>query len=95
MPFSYYGRLSPENQRIYQSSDRVTTVRLAEPALLHPLVEGLRIALEREDRRAVELAASYLCRGLTEMLGIPPAAIQVLAGSAIRCGSRSDTAMAK
>ena len=79
MPFSYYGRLSPENQRIYQASDRVTAVRLAEPALLHPLVEGLRAALEREDRRAVEVAASYLGGGLTEMLGVPPAAVQVLA----------------
>src|SRR5712691_12940983 len=79
MPFSYYGRLSPENPRIHQSSDRVTAVRLAEPGLLHPLVEGLRAALEREDRRAVEAAASYLCRGLTEMLGVPPATVQVLA----------------
>jgi hypothetical protein len=79
MPFSYYGRLSRDNQRIYESSDRVAAVRLARPALLRPLVEGLRAALESENRRAVAAAASYLCRGLTEMLGVPPAAVEVLA----------------
>jgi hypothetical protein len=42
-------------------------------------VAGLREALEREERRAVEAAASYLCRGLTEMLAVPPAVVEVLA----------------
>lgn len=79
MPFSYYRRLSRDKQRIYESSDRVAAVRLPQPALLQPLVEGLRAALEAENRRAVEVAASYLCQGLTEMLGVPPAAVAVLA----------------
>jgi len=70
MPFPYYARLSARDQRIYQASDRVTAVRLARPALLHSLVAVLREALEREDRRAVEAAASYLCRGITAMLEV-------------------------
>ncbi len=79
MPFPYYARLSARDQRIYQASDRVTAVRLARPALLHSLVAVLREALEREDRRAVEAAASYLCRGITAMLAVPPADVEVLA----------------
>jgi len=79
MPFSYYVRLSARDQKTYRQSDRVTGIGLPTPALLHPLVEGLREALEREDRRAVEAAASYLSRGMTEMLAVPPAAVQVLA----------------
>lgn len=79
MPFSYYQRLSPGNRKIYEESDRVTAVRLSHPALLHPLVGGLAEALAREDRRAVEVAAGLLCRGLTQMLEIPPVAVAVLA----------------
>jgi hypothetical protein len=77
-PFSYYDRLSARNRQLYDQSDRVQAIRLPEPVLLHPLVDGLRAALEREDRRAVELAAGYLCRGLTEMLAVSPVSVQVL-----------------
>jgi hypothetical protein len=79
MPFPYYARLSARDQRIYQASDRVTAVRLPRPALLHSLVAVLREALEREDRRAVEAAAAYLCRGITAMLELAPAEVVVLA----------------
>jgi hypothetical protein len=79
MPFPYYARLSARDQRIYQASDRVSEVRLLRPALLHPLVAVLREALEREERKAVEAAASYLCRGITTMLEVPPADVEVLA----------------
>jgi len=79
MLFPYYARLSARDKGIYQASDRVTAVRLPRPALLHSLVAALREALEREDRRAVEAAASYLCRGITAMLEVPPAVVEVLA----------------
>lgn len=79
MPFSYYARLSARDRKTYEESDRVTAIRLQKPSLLHPLVDSLREALAREDRRAVEAAASYLCRGMTEMLAVSPAAVQVLA----------------
>jgi hypothetical protein len=79
MPFPYYARLSARDQQIYLASDRVSVVRLLRPDLLHPLVSVLREALEREDRKAVEAAASYLCRGITTMLEVPPADVEVLA----------------
>jgi hypothetical protein len=79
MRFPYYERLSPRDQSTYRASDRVLTVSLPVPALLHPLVGGLKDALAGEDRRLVETAASYLCRGLTEMLELAPVAVQVLA----------------
>jgi hypothetical protein len=42
-------------------------------------VAALKTALEAEDRRGAEAAAGYLCRGISEMLGIAPATVQVLA----------------
>ena len=79
MPFSYYDRLSARAKAVYRQSDAVTEVVLPHPDLLRPFAEVLRTALEKDDRKAVEATASCLCRGLTEMLGIPPAAVQVLA----------------
>jgi hypothetical protein len=79
MPFPYYQRLSPPDQSTYRASDRIATFSLPVPDLLHPLVGRLKDALAREDRRLVEMAASYLCRGLTQMLAVAPVAVQVLA----------------
>jgi hypothetical protein len=79
MPFSYFSRLPPRLQKIYLQSDRVTEIPLARPELLLPLVEGLRQALLQENRPALELAASNLARGVTEMLQVPHVALQVLA----------------
>jgi hypothetical protein len=79
VPFPYYERLSPSARKIYEASDRVTAVRLSRPELLHPLVAALAEALAREERRAVETASGYLCRGITEMLDVPPVEVAVLA----------------
>ena len=79
MPFSYYDRLSARAKAVYRQSDAVTEVVLPHPDLLRPFAEVVRAALEKDDRKAVEAAASCLCRGLTEMLGVPPAAVHVLA----------------
>jgi len=79
MPFPYFARLSPRQQKIYLQSDRVGEIRLAKPELLHPLVDGLRQALVSEDRRAVEAAAGFVLRGITEMLRVPPVGVEVLA----------------
>jgi hypothetical protein len=77
--FSYFSRLSPRLQKVYLQSDRIAELALPRPDLLQPLVLGLRTALDAEDRRAVELAAGYLVRGLTEMLGVPGVRVEVLA----------------
>ena len=79
VPFSYYGRLSARSKAIYRRSDAIAEIRLARPDVLRPLVEGVRQALAAEHRSAVELAASHLARGLTDMLQARPVAVQVLA----------------
>jgi hypothetical protein len=79
MPFPYYDRLSPRNQAIYRRSDAVSELPLPHPELLHPLVGLLREALEQEQRGAVEACAERLAAGVTEMLGLSPVRVQVLA----------------
>jgi hypothetical protein len=79
MPFGYYERLSPRNQRIYRASDAVARVDLPQPQLLVPFVDLLQEALGEDRRPEVEAAAGRLVRGMTDMLEIPPAMVQVLA----------------
>ncbi len=79
MPFSYYDRLSARAQAIYRKSDATTALPLPGAELLRPMVEELRVALERDDRRAVEQAASQLASGLARQLSVPPLVVQVLA----------------
>lgn len=79
MPFPYYNRLSAQNKAIYRRSDAVVRVELAHAELLHPLVGGLREALERDDRRAVEAAAGMLAQGILKILGLAPVSVRVLA----------------
>jgi len=79
VPFAYYSRLSGREQRIYRESDRVTKVVLARPDLLTPFVDVLRTALASENRKAVEAAASFLARGIGDMVGVPPVVLEVLA----------------
>jgi hypothetical protein len=79
MPFPYYERLSARDQATYRRSDGVTTLRLPEPATLHPLVDDLRRALAVEERRSVEAAAGRLCLALARQLVLSPVALEVLA----------------
>jgi hypothetical protein len=79
MPFAYFERLSPQRQKIYRQSDRVVEIRLPRAELLSPLAEGLRLALAADDRKAVELAAANLARGVAEILGVPAVRVEVLA----------------
>ena len=79
MPFDYYRRLSPRNQRIYRASDAVTQVRLPHPHLLYPFVDLLGEALGQDRRSAVEAASGRLVLGMFEMLDVPPVTVQVLA----------------
>ena len=79
MPFAYYNRLSARDRAIYRASDATTSLALPLADELHPLVEGLRRALAREDRREVEAAASGLTLALAAHLALPPVSLQVLA----------------
>lgn len=79
MPFAYYDRLSSRNKAIYRRSDEVARLELPHAELLHPLVGALREALDRDDRRAVEKAATLLARGILRVFDLEPVAVQVLA----------------
>jgi hypothetical protein len=79
VPFSYYDRLSARAQAIYRKSDATTTLLLPRAELLRRRVEDLRLALERDDRRAVEQAAGHLASGLARHLSLSPVLVQVLA----------------
>ena len=79
MPFAYYNRLNSRDRAIYRRSDEVTALELPHAELLHPLVDALREALEREDRRSVERAADLLARGILKLLELSPVQVQVLA----------------
>jgi len=79
VPFAYYRRLSLARKKIYDLSDRVTEVRLADPASLFASVEALRIALELGDRGAVERASRDLAAGINLQLNVPRVTLKVLA----------------
>jgi len=79
MPFAYYDRLSARDRAIYRASDSTPSLVLPQAERLSPLVEGLRRALEHEDRREVEAAASGLALALARHLALPPVSLQVLA----------------
>jgi hypothetical protein len=77
--FGYYDRLTRAQQRIYRQSDDVSSLRLAAPRELHPVVTDLTAALSREDRAAVQAAAHALFNGLARAFGTPPCRVDVLA----------------
>lgn len=79
MPFSYYARLSARDRAIYRKSDAVTSLALPNAERLRPLVEEMRQALLRDDRRAVEAAAGRLALGLAGQMGLLSVTIEVLA----------------
>jgi hypothetical protein len=79
MPFAYYRSLSRKDKAIYDASDRVTFLALPRADALHPVVEILRQALERDDRALVEAAASRLVLGLTALFEVEAVDVKVLA----------------
>jgi hypothetical protein len=79
MPFAYYDRLSPRDQAVYRRSDAVADIPVPRVELLRPFVGVLREALAKDDRRAVAAACQRLCRGLTELMAVPPVDVEVLA----------------
>ena len=79
MPFAYYDRLTRAQQRVYRQSDGITSLRLAHPAALHPLVEVLPAALAREERAAIQEGTDRLYNALAQAFGTPPCRVEVLA----------------
>jgi hypothetical protein len=78
VPFAYYERLSPEDQATYRASDAVTSLRLAGARELAPVVNEIESALAREDRAALEAAATRLTCAVCKEFGTPAPRIEVL-----------------
>ena len=79
MPFAYYRRLNRTQQRVYQRSDEIGSVRLPAIPALDSLVDGVARALESDDRAMVEAACQRLAGALARSLKIAPVRVEVLA----------------
>ncbi len=79
MVFAYYNRLTRAQKRIYQKSDEIRAILLPQAERLHPLVEELAQALEREDRRKTQAVSQEIVSGLSKRLKVPPVEVEVLA----------------
>lgn len=79
MPFAYYKRLTRAQQRIYRQSDEVHAIRLPAGTPLHPLVEKLAAALQREHREHTQTACRELIDAITRRLETAPVRVTVYA----------------
>ena len=79
MPFTYYARLTRRQRTIYDRSDAITEMPLADPEALRPSVDALATALAAEERSATQQATTELVRGLCEAMRLPPVSVEVLA----------------
>lgn len=79
MKFSYYRKLSAENKRIYDASDKLARVELPDAMSLQPLMAPLAAALLADRRPAVEEICIHLAEGMLEQLTAPPVTLKVLA----------------
>lgn len=79
MPFAYYARLSPAQQRIYRLSDAIE--RLDLPAGVAPgaCIDGLRAGLASDARTAVQAHAQALIDALVAGYRVPRIRVRVLA----------------
>ena len=79
MVFAYFKKLSASQKRIYRKSDEIVEIPLPHAQALHPAVEELRRALDREDRDTIEAACRRIALGVVERLNAPKLRIRVLA----------------
>ena len=78
MPFSYYNKLSKAQQRIYDASDEISSIRLPRPRRCYPLVEAVCQALAENKRGPLEKACRGLMREMLQQLQVCPLAITIL-----------------
>jgi hypothetical protein len=77
VPFAYYDRLTPRRRRVYDASDRIHAVPLADAEALKPLVAAIEDGLAREDARAAGVACQRLIDALGERLELPQIRVKV------------------
>ncbi len=79
MPFTYYDRLTRNQQRVYRQSDGISTVAIPRAMDLGPLLEDIEDALAAGDRAQVQTSADRLLAEIAARLRVPPLRTQVLA----------------
>ena len=79
MPFAYFDKLSPAQQRTYRKSDALRRIELPDVAALMPLATAIGRALEGQDRGAVERACQALVDATNAQMKTPSVALRVLA----------------
>lgn len=87
MVFSYYHRLDARRRRLYELSDAIVEIPLAETKALRTLTRSLEEALTRGERRLVNRAAQSLVDGLCQELRVPSVPVAVLERRPARAGS--------
>ena len=79
MPFSYYAKLSPADQRIYRRSDAIETLPLPPGVMAGAVVARIRDGLADDDAKAVQRACQTLVDALVQGYRVPPIRLRVLA----------------
>ncbi len=79
MPFDYYHRLKPRQQRVYRRSDELVEVPLPDAVVLSPLVEKAAGLLAGDRRADLQRTCQALADGITGQLEVPPVQVRVLA----------------
>jgi hypothetical protein len=85
--FAYYKKLGPRQRRIYDRSDAAGIVRVPGAGDLAALIAGLAGGLERDDRRATELAVQRLVETILARVRVQAVTVRVLA---VRPSSHSE-----
>ncbi len=78
MVFDYYGKLTRQQQRVYQASDEITLVRLNDSESLIPVVAALGAALRAAHRANTQKACQKLAQALSDDLKIQRLNVRVL-----------------
>ncbi len=78
MPFRYYEKLKPWQKEIYLKSDSITSLPIAEPEGLFPLIKGLEDSLKKEDRLSIERFSQAIVRALSERFHVSLIKVKVL-----------------
>jgi hypothetical protein len=79
MVFAYYKRLTVNQKRAYDKSDRVISVRIPNASELYPLITALEVALKKEDRNRTEILSQKIVSALTARIKVPAIKVKVLA----------------
>ena len=79
MPFAYYNRLTPAQQRIYRTSDAIESIALPPGVSPGADVAAMRAALAADDRATVERHGQRIVDALTTGYRVPPIRLRVLA----------------